>query len=141
MENLARTSPAIAIVGAAALAIMFAVGSVSATEPPSAPTLAAAATAPDAETRDDDEKKKFSVKCKSGDKKANFSWVEGTVTTRVYYNNHCSHAVKVTVHTGDIQGDYAECWTVKADSKSSKKFQQGMAGTFKGLTKGCVSSP
>ena len=46
----------------------------------------------------DQEKRHFTVACEMPGDTANFSWVEGNLATTVYYNNHCSHAVKVTAH-------------------------------------------
>ncbi|CAM3587201.1 hypothetical protein NOGI109294_04120 [Nocardiopsis gilva] len=48
---------------------------------------------------------RFSFGCNGSTKaRANFSYNEGTVSTTVYYNNHCSHSVRVTVNMADASG-------------------------------------
>lgn len=83
---------------------------------------------------------RFSFGCNGSTKaRANFSYNEGTVSTTVYYNNHCSHSVRVTVNMADASGQNIHCLKVPAHKKGSKKYRQGLSGTFKGLSKGCLA--
>ena len=85
---------------------------------------------------DDQEKRHFTVACEMPGDTANFSWVEGNLATTVYYNNHCSHAVKVTAHLGDF-ADFRKCLTVKAGMKDKKIYRLGQNGKLYKLTRGC----
>jgi hypothetical protein len=67
---------------------------------------------------------------------ANFSWVEGNLATTVYYNNHCSHAVKITAHLSDL-ADFTKCLTVKAGMKDKRVYRLGENGKLYKLTRGC----
>lgn len=112
-----------------ALAVPAFAGSAHAAAP-SAPTKAtsAEAAAPDS----------FSFGCDNGyPNRANFSYSPGTVTTTVYYNNSCSYPVYVTIHMHDKNGQNNHCLTVPKNTKGSKKFQQGLSGTFERISKGC----
>ena len=84
----------------------------------------------------DQEKRHFTVACEMPGDTANFSWVEGNLATTVYYNNHCSHAVKVTAHLGDL-ADFTKCLTVKAGMKDKKIYRLGQNGKLYKLTRGC----
>jgi hypothetical protein len=65
---------------------------------------------------------------------ANYSWADGTATTTVYYNNHCSHKVDVTLHfittTGSIVN---KCWHTPA-GKNHKVWNYR---DLNDITKGC----
>ena len=84
----------------------------------------------------DQEKRHFTVACEMPGDTANFSWVEGNLATTVYYNNHCSHAVKVTAHLADL-ADFTKCLTVKAGMKDKKIYRLGQNGKLYKLTRGC----
>lgn len=70
---------------------------------------------------------------KPAGQKANYSWSDGIETTTVYYNNHCSQALKVTLHrTGTPFGNILTCWSTPT-KKGSIKFIYGLSA----ITKGC----
>lgn len=85
---------------------------------------------------EDQEKRHFTVACEMPGDTANFSWVEGNLATTVYYNNHCSHAVKVTAHLSDL-ADFPKCVTVKAGMKDKRVYRLGQNGKLYKLTRGC----
>ena len=59
---------------------------------------------------------------------ANYSYSNGIATTTIYYNNHCSSAIYVTVH--DTGGN--DCWLTPT-GKSSKIYKPAVTG----ITEGC----
>ncbi|MFJ3762875.1 hypothetical protein [Streptomyces sp. NPDC090080] len=59
---------------------------------------------------------------------ANFDYSNGITSTTIFYNNHCSSAIYVTVH--DTGGN--DCWLVPA-GKSSKIYKPDVTG----ITAGC----
>lgn len=85
---------------------------------------------------EDQEKRHFTVACEIPGDTANFSWVEGNLATTVYYNNHCSHAVKVTAHLRDL-ADFTKCVTVKAGMKDKRVYRLSENGKLYKLTRGC----
>ncbi|WP_329182311.1 hypothetical protein OG754_40710 (plasmid) [Streptomyces decoyicus] len=79
----------------------------------------------------------FKVSCHKAHKKANFSWHEGSVFTKIYFNNHCSHQVKVRVHMTDASRPSSTCMKVNRKTKGSHNFHHGLTGHITKLTKGC----
>ncbi|KOV34682.1 hypothetical protein AB0420_07450 [Streptomyces caelestis] len=57
----------------------------------------------------------------------NFSWTEGIQSTTIYYNNHCSTSVKVTI----AKGSGETCWTVPK-GKDKEVFGAGTTVVRKG---------
>jgi len=108
--------------------IILLVSTASATEAANEPAAPRAA--------EDQEKRHFTVACEMPGDTANFSWVKGNLATTVYYNNHCSHAVKVTAHLGDL-ADFTKCVTVKAGMKDKRVYRLGQNGKLYKLTRGC----
>jgi hypothetical protein len=129
MEKLRRT---LAIGIGATAVVIFVVSTTSAKESTTKPDAPHATTS----AAEEQEKRHFTVGCEKPGDSANFSWEEGNVTTTVYYNNHCSHAVKVTAHLHDL-ADFTECLTVKAGKKDKKIYRLGPAGKLYKLTRGC----
>jgi len=85
---------------------------------------------------EDQEIRHFTVACEMPGDTANFSWVEGNLATTLYYNNHCSHPVRVTAHLGDLP-DFTKCLTVKAGMKDKRVYRLGQNGKLYKLTRGC----
>ncbi|CAN7250635.1 hypothetical protein LJR220_001044 [Bradyrhizobium sp. LjRoot220] len=53
-------------------------------------------------------------------RRANYTWGDGTIRTKVYYNNHCRRRVKVTLNFITIPGNVvSKCWRTPA-GKGSK---------------------
>jgi hypothetical protein len=63
---------------------------------------------------------------------ANYFWDAGIQTTSVYYNNHCSHEVKVTLTFVSNPGSRTECWSTPR-GKGEQEFTMGLTD----ITKGC----
>lgn len=94
--------------------------------------VAPASAAPDATAKAEHD---YSVSCKGG--KTNFSWSDGSINTRIYFNNHCSESAKVTVQLADASSEWLECLTVPAGKKGSKEFNHGLSGSVQKLRDGC----
>jgi hypothetical protein len=62
---------------------------------------------------------------------ANYSWGAGIQTTRVYYNNHCSKPMKVTLTFVSNPGSRKECWTTPR-GKGDELFTMGLTSIKKG---------
>ncbi|WP_369232854.1 hypothetical protein AB5J56_12920 [Streptomyces sp. R21] len=109
------------------------VGVVAAAVALSVPVLAGSASAFDGPAA------KNSWGCDNGyPNRVNFSYHPGTVTTTVYYNNHCSYKVQASVRIEDHNGSVSiQCFSIPAGKKSHIKFQQGASGFFNGIYKGC----
>ncbi|MEO3867324.1 hypothetical protein ABGB18_00685 [Nonomuraea sp. B12E4] len=100
-----------------------------------------AATSP-ASTDDAQLKDGYTVLCSDGSGDlANFSWTNGTTSATVYYNNHCAHAVNVTVSTIDVDfptdSPWNRCLTTSAHSTGSKKFGYLFGGSIYHVSRGC----
>ncbi|MBN9133827.1 MAG: hypothetical protein J0H48_10745 [Nitrosospira multiformis] len=83
-----------------------------------------------------DQERHFTIACEMPGDTANFSWVEGNLATALYYNNQCSHPVKVTAHLGDL-ADFTKCLTVKAGMKDKRVYRLSQNGKLYRLTRGC----
>jgi hypothetical protein len=82
----------------------------------------------------DDEPTRKKIDCSSrpgNDAKANYSWGKGIQTTRVYYNNHCSKRMTVTLTFISNPGTRRECWRTPR-GKGDKLFTAGLTGIRKG---------
>ncbi|MFF3332150.1 hypothetical protein ACFYWX_21730 [Streptomyces sp. NPDC002888] len=74
--------------------------------------------------------------CDNSSNRVNFSYTPGTVTTTVYYNNHCNYTVRAAARIEDHNGSVShECFSIPAGKKSHIKFQQGASGFFIGIYK------
>ncbi|WP_330287410.1 hypothetical protein [Streptomyces sp. NBC_00576] len=74
--------------------------------------------------------------CDNSSKRVNFSYTPGTVTTTVYYNNHCSYTVRAAARIENKDGAIShDCFSIPAGNSSHIKFQQGALGTFVGIYK------
>ena len=64
-----------------------------------------------------------SAKCTSpADQKINISWGDGSVTTTVYYNNHCNQARAIELEFVRESGErFNKCFVAPAKKKSSKE--------------------
>lgn len=63
--------------------------------------------------------------------KANYSWNNGIQTARVYYNNHCSKRMMVTLTFISNPGSRRECWRTPR-GKGDKLFTFGLTSIRKG---------
>ncbi|MEU6714465.1 hypothetical protein ABZ897_23605 [Nonomuraea sp. NPDC046802] len=82
--------------------------------------------------------KRKSIKCiRPGGKKSNYSWKNGTASTTVYFNNHCSHRVYVTVHFKGPFGTDTKCLSTNGGTKGKKKFGKGTMQKLVKITKEC----
>ncbi|MEU2420616.1 hypothetical protein ABZ619_06160 [Streptomyces sp. NPDC007851] len=69
--------------------------------------------------------------CDNSSQRVNFDYHPGSVTTTVYYNNHCNYTVRAAARIEDHNGTVTEdCFSVPAGKKDSIKFQQGLSGYF-----------
>jgi hypothetical protein len=68
-----------------------------------------------------------SAKCVSpADQKINISWGDGSVTTTVYYNNHCNQARAIELEFVRESGErFNKCFVAPAKKKSSKEIDNG----------------
>lgn len=79
-----------------------------------------------------------SVKCiKPKGNKARYSWGNGNVSTTVYFNNHCSHRVYVTLHFKSFLGTQKRCLATNGGTKGKKKIHHGAVWNLKKITRGC----
>ncbi|MEV6711219.1 hypothetical protein AB0M48_04160 [Lentzea sp. NPDC051208] len=85
-----------------------------------APVTAVAATSGDVSVQEVHRK---SAKCVSpADQKINISWGDGSVTTTVYYNNHCNQARAIELEFVRENGErFNKCFVAPAKKKSSKE--------------------
>ncbi|GGV92336.1 hypothetical protein GCM10015535_53210 [Streptomyces gelaticus] len=70
----------------------------------------------------------------------NTSYNPGSLSTTVYYNNHCSHSVKwsVVIFNTKDQVRRTECaGSTPAGASGKKKFSMGLLDNFEGVNKGC----
>ncbi|MEU7077024.1 MULTISPECIES: hypothetical protein [Streptomyces] len=73
-------------------------------------------------------------------KRFNTSYSPGTLSTTVYFNNHCSHSVTWSVrifNTKDQVRRTVCAGTTQAGVSGSKKFSMGVVDNFEGVYKGC----
>ncbi|MFD5034924.1 hypothetical protein ACFWM0_31575 [Streptomyces sp. NPDC058405] len=73
-------------------------------------------------------------------KRFNTSYTPGTISTTVYFNNHCSHGVQwsVTIFNTKDQVRRTVCaGSTPAGASGSKKFSMGLVDNFEGVNKGC----
>ncbi|GII90092.1 hypothetical protein [Sinosporangium siamense] len=76
-----------------------------------------------------------SVACSSPrGKRANYSWGNGNTSTTIYFNNHCSHKVSVTITFQSYMAPIRKCMTVNPKTQGKKKWQFGKVLRF---AKGC----
>lgn len=85
---------------------------------------------------------KTSWGCNTGptSKRFNTSYNPGTLSTTVYFNNHCSHGVtwSVTIFNTKDQVRRIVCaGSTRAGTSGSKKFSMGVIDVFEGVNKGC----
>ncbi|MEU8823516.1 hypothetical protein [Streptomyces sp. NPDC048636] len=80
--------------------------------------------------------KGYTVACENPGDTANFRYdPSDNSSTTVYYNNHCTHDVNVTVHiTGG--GDSDKCIAANANTKSQKRLYVG-GEHITTLSRGC----
>ncbi|MFD4669446.1 hypothetical protein ACFWNN_06885 [Lentzea sp. NPDC058450] len=58
--------------------------------------------------------------------KINISWGDGSVSTTVYYNNHCNQARAIELEFVRESGErFNKCFVAPAKTKSSKKIDNG----------------
>ena len=96
-----------------------------------------------AEQADEDGVRRFTVACDKPGKTANYSFDDDNdQSVTVYFNNHCNHKVRVSVHIELITpypqpSGYTECLTTNGGTKGKKKFW--FPGTYHvtKLTRGC----
>jgi hypothetical protein len=85
--------------------------------------------------------KRKSVKCKRPKgNKSRYSWKDGNISTTVYFNNHCSHRVGVTLHFDSMAGDnwsWKACLKTNGGTKGRKKYRHVPADRLIKITKGC----
>ncbi|WP_431773234.1 hypothetical protein [Streptomyces cucumeris] len=78
----------------------------------------------------------YTVACESAGDTANFRYnPSDNSTTNVYFNNHCTHDVNVTVHVSG-GGDSDKCVSASANEKSSERLYVG-GEHITTLTRGC----
>ncbi|OPF84756.1 hypothetical protein VT50_0201775 [Streptomyces antioxidans] len=82
-------------------------------------------------------KRGYVVACQTPGDTANFSWKSGTINTTIYFNNHCSHSVNVSVEITDLEGPVKHCLTTDAREKGKKKYQTGASGKVTHISRGC----
>ncbi|MFD9941229.1 hypothetical protein ACFWYW_44565 [Nonomuraea sp. NPDC059023] len=118
----AKLTPAVA----AAVALLF------------TPAPAAAAQPATASTSTDQKIKRKSITCiRPSGKKTNYSWKDGTTSTTVYFNNHCSHRVYATVHLKGPLSTDTKCLATNGGTDGKKKFRKGTSQRLTKITKGC----
>ncbi|WP_067487049.1 hypothetical protein [Actinomadura hibisca] len=82
-----------------------------------------------------------SVKCgpgKGGNKRVNFSWQKGSVSTKVYFNNHCTKGKRIPAtvwaRAKKGPGGYVynwKCLNTNGGTKGNKKFSTGRFSIYK----------
>ncbi|GAA3678015.1 hypothetical protein C8D88_11741 [Lentzea atacamensis] len=88
------------------------------------PAVATAETSGDVSVQDVHRK---SAKCRTPEgQKINISWGDGSVTTTVYYNNHCNQARAIELEFVKESGErFNKCFVAPARTQGSKKIDNG----------------
>jgi hypothetical protein len=74
-----------------------------------------------------------SFKCSStSSESANYSWGAGTISTTVYYNNHCSGVLDVSISGLSVEGQNETACLATPVGKSSKKYDFLVSSIRKG---------